>query len=151
MAGNSSCSVIGDSYQGVADSVYFPSREIESVFSDAAFSHSPFLIVPFSELSSSVFHLVFLCIERSRQSIWIAFEKQSECQLTEQTGRTKPQDGTIESAQSQVMLRGHLLHQPSILIMGPLRVESERGHFTRISFLFDKSIPSRIYPLDPQI
>ena len=134
MAGNSSCSVIGNSYQGVANLVQFPRREIESVVSEPTLSYSPLWVKPFRQLSSFVFHLVFLCAERSRQSIWIALEKQGECHFAEQTGRTKPQDGTINRTQSDVVVRRHLFHQPTALIVRPLRIDSERGH-SRASFL----------------
>jgi len=136
MAGNCSHSITRDSYQGVAQSVQFPSRQMEPVFSDATLSHLPLPVIPFSKLCSSVFHLVFLCIERSRQSIWIALAQQCECQLAEQTSRTKSQDRTISCTQSDAMLRPHLFDQPAISIIRLLGIESERGH-SCVSFLFD--------------
>ena len=117
----------------------FPSREIESIFSDAALSHSPFLVKPFRQFSSFAFHVVSICIERSRQAIWIALEQQGECQLAQQTSCTKPQDGTISRTQSDIMLSRHLFNQPAILIIGLLRIESKRGH-SCASFLFDQSL-----------
>ena len=141
ISGNRSCGAIGDSYQGIAHLVQLIRREMESVLSDAALSHSPFFIVPFGKLCSSIFHLLFLTFftDKLRQSVRIAFEKQSECQLAEQTGRTKPQDSAISGTQSDVMLRRHLFHQPAISVIRMFRIESERGH-SCASFLLIRSI-----------
>jgi len=103
-------SVIGDSYERVADFVQFPRRKIESVFSDAAPSDSPFLVKPFRQFSFFVFHLVFLCLERSRQPVWIAFENKSKSKLAQQADCTESQNGAINSAHLEVVLRFCFLH-----------------------------------------
>ena len=150
MAGNRSHSVTRDSYQGVADLVQFPRGKNESVFSDAALSYSPVLIVPFSKFCSSVFHLLFLTFfaVRLRQSVRIAFEKQGECHFAYQPCRIPSQDGAIGGTQSDVMLSRDLFHQPAILIVRLLRIESEREH-AYASFLLIRSIPQKGRPSDP--
>ena len=119
---------------------------MKSVISEPTLCYSPLLVKPFGQLCSLVFHLGFLCIERLREPVGIALEKQGQCKTAQQTGCTKPQDGTINRTQSDGLLRPHLFHQPAVLIIRPLRIDSERGH-TSASFLFDMVYPSRRDPL----
>ncbi len=53
-------------------------RQIESVLSEPTFHDSPFFLVPFGQLCSFVFHLLFLILftQKLTQPIRIALEKQ---------------------------------------------------------------------------
>ena len=81
-----------------------------------------------------------LSIARLRQPVRIAFENKSKSELAQQTDCSESQNGAINSAHLEVVLRLHFLYEPSVLIIWLLRIESECGHswppFMRVTHFF---------------